>query len=210
MIKVLIADDHPIVRAGIKQIFDEIDDIRVAGEVENGNQVLEKVRCNQYDVVLLDISMPRLNGIEVLKILRREFPKVHVLILSMHPEEVYAVRSLKAGAAGYLTKGSAPTELISAIRKVSRGGKYVTAEVAERLAFNINSFDRDHPHEALSDREYQVMRLIACGKTVMEIAEELYLSDRTISTYRYRILEKMGMKKNVEIIHYAIKNNLVE
>jgi len=209
MIKILVADDHTIVREGLKQIVGDVGDMMVADEAGNGQEALAKIREGQYDVVLLDISMPGRSGLEVLKDIRTERPKLPVLILSMHSEEQYAVRALRAGAAGYLTKASAPDELIGAIRKVSRGRKYVTASLAEKLALELDADTRKPPHEMLSDREYQVMLMLASGKSVTEIADELSLSVKTISTYRSRILEKMNMKKNAELTLYAVQNGLV-
>jgi len=209
MIKILVADDHTIVREGLKQIVGDVGDMMVADEAGNGQEALAKIREGQYDVVLLDISMPGRSGLEVLKDIRTERPKLPVLILSMHSEEQYAVRALRAGAAGYLTKASAPDELIGAIRKVSRGRKYVTASLAEKLALELDADTRKPPHEMLSDREYQVMLMLASGKSVTEIADELSLSVNTISTYRSRILEKMNMKKNAELTLYAVQNGLV-
>lgn len=182
----------------------------VADEASNGQEALNKVSENNYDVVLLDISMPGRNGLDILKQLKREKPKLHVLMLSVYPEEQYAVRALRAGASGYLTKESAPSELIAAVRKISQGGKYVTSLLAEKLAFDLEFYVEEPHHKLLSDREYQVMCMIATGKTVKEIARELSLSVQTISTYRTRILEKMKMKNNAEIIHYAVKQGLVD
>lgn len=209
MIKILVADDHAIVREGLKQILVETSDIVVAGEASDGNQALNQVRKGDYDLVLLDIAMPGMSGLEVLKQLKSERPDLPVLMLSMYPEEQYAVRTLKAGASGYLTKESAPDELIAAIRKVCMGGKYVTSSLAENLAFYLE-MDSDRPaHELLSDREYQVMLMIGSGKRVKEIADELSLSVKTISTNRSRALRKMGMKTNAELTYYAIKHGLV-
>jgi DNA-binding NarL/FixJ family response regulator len=209
-IRILIADDHPIVRAGFKQVLSETPDLVVADEAGNGQEVLEHLKKKKYDVVLLDISMPGKNGLEILKELKTNYPKLPVLILSIYPEEQYAIRALKAGAAGYLTKESAPHELISAIRKISAGGRYISESLAEKLATYLNVDMTKSPHETLSDREHQVMRLIASGKTVSEIAESLNLSVKTISTYRTHILEKMKMKNNAEITLYAVQNKLVE
>jgi len=209
MLKILIADDHPVFRRGLKQIIAETTDMVVAGEATNGWEVLSKVRTGDYDLVLLDISMPGKDGMDVLTQLKNERPALLVLMVSMHPEEQYAVRALKAGASGYLTKESAPDELIVAIRKVSTGGKYVSSSLAERLAALLQEDAEALPHEALSSREYQVMCMIASGKTLKEIAGELSLSIKTISTYRSRILEKMKMRNNAELIHYAVKNRLV-
>jgi len=210
MINILIADDHTIVRKGLKQILAETPDMVVADEASNGQEVLEKVRKSNFDVVLLDISMPGRSGLDILKELKSERPKLPVLVLSMYPEEQYAVRVLRAGAAGYLTKESAPDELVVAMRKVAQGKKYVSPSLAEKLAFDLEMDSTRPPHEVLSDREYQVLCMIASGKTVGEIAENLALSTKTISTYRARILEKMNMKNNAELTHYAIQNKLVE
>ena len=210
MIKILIADDHPIVRQGLKEIIEVTPDMMVGDEASNGQEALEKVRKNDFDVVLLDISMPGRSGLDILKELKSEKPELSVLILSMHPEEQYAVRVLKAGASGYLTKESAPDELIAAIRKTSKGRKYIPSSLAEKLALYLEIDDERPLHETLSDREYEVMRMIASGKTISEIAKKLFLSVKTISTYRSRILEKMRMKSNAELIHYALKNRLVE
>ncbi len=210
MIKILIADDHPVVRKGLMEIIEETSDMEVTDEASNGQEVLAKVSEKDFDVVLLDISMPGRSGLDILKELKSQLPKLAVLVLSIHPEEQYAVQALKAGAAGYLTKKSAPEELVSALRKVSAGGKYVSPFLAEKLALALeNGMDRP-PHETLSAREYEVMRKIASGKTVTEISRELFLSPKTISTYRTRILEKMRMKNNTELIRYAIINRLVD
>jgi two-component system invasion response regulator UvrY len=210
MIKVLIADDHAVVLEGLKQILSETADITVAAEATNGQEVLDKVRGTPIDVVVLDIAMPGRSGLDILLHLKRERPTLPVLVLSIHPEDQYAVRVLKAGACGYLTKESAPDELITAIRKVVAGGKYVSPSLAEKLAFDLEA-DVDKPlHETLSDREYEVLCLIALGKTVKEIADKLSLSVKTISTYRSRILEKMKMKNNAELTHYVIRQGLVD
>jgi two-component system invasion response regulator UvrY len=210
MIRILIADDHPIVREGLKQIVAETPGMAVTDEASNAQEVLDKVWRNDYDVVVLDITMPGRGGLDILKQLRGEKPGLPVLILSIHPEEQYAVRALKAGAAGYLTKGSAPGELTAAIRQVSAGKKYISSSLAEKLALHLED-DTDKPiHEKLSDREYQILCMIASGETIKEIAQGLFLSEKTISTYRSRILEKMNMKSNAELTHYAIKNRLVD
>ncbi len=210
MIRILISDDHAIVREGIKQILADTDDLVVAGEATNGHEVIEQVRREDWDMVLLDLAMPGKDGLETLKEIKREKPKLPVLVLSIYPEEQYAVRALKAGASGYLTKESAPEELIAAIRRVSRGGKYISASLAERLASHLE-MDADKPvQETLSDREYQVMLMIASGKTVKEIADDMFLSIKTVSTYRVRALSKMGMKNNSEFTYYAIKYGLIE
>jgi two-component system, NarL family, invasion response regulator UvrY len=211
MTKILIADDHTIVREGLKQILAETSDMVVAGEATNGQEVIDKVLKNNYDVVLLDISMPGRNGLDILKQLKIDKPGVSVLILSMYAEEQYAMRALRAGAAGYMTKESAPDELIQALRKVSQGRKYISPTLAEKLALNLEGGDEQKPpHENLSDREYQVLCMIASGKMIKEIADELALSVKTVSTYRSRILDKMGLKSNAALTHYAIQNKLVE
>jgi len=210
MIRIIIADDHPIVRAGMKQIISEASDLIVADEAGDGRQLLSKIRAGSFAVVILDITMPNMDGLDVLKQLRIEKPELPVIVLSIHPEDQYALRVLKAGAAGYVTKASAPDELIDAIRKVHRGGKYISPSIAEKLAFQLSADFEEMPHEALSDREYQVLCLLASGKTVTEIADELALSVKTVSTYRARILEKMDMKNNAELIHYAVQNKLVD
>mgnify|MGYP001822487062 FL=1 len=210
MIRALIADDHAVVRQGLIQILGNIPEITVAGEAINGQEVLDKVRAEAYDVVILDISMPDRSGLDILKQLKSERPKLPVLVLSMHSEDQYAVRALKAGASGYLTKDSAPDELVKAIRKVVSGGRYVGSCLAERLAFEIGADSSKLPHETLSDREFQVLRLIASGKSVTEIAAELSLSSKTVSTYRVRLLKKMNLKTNAELMHYAMQNHLVD
>ena len=208
MIKILVADDHAIVREGLKQIVRETSDMEVAGEAADGRQVFQMVANDDWDVVLLDIGMPGKSGMDILKELKAEKPALPVLMLSMYPEEQYAVRALKAGASGYLTKESAPDELVAAIRRVAQGGKYITAALAEELAAGLVGEVDEAPAEILSDREYQVMRLLAAGKTVSEIAEELSLSPKTISTYRTRILEKLNLRNTAEIIRYAYEHGL--
>jgi len=210
MIRIIIADDHPIVRAGMKQIISEASDIVVADEASDGHKLLNKIKKENFDVVILDITMPHMDGLDVLKQLKIEKPKLPVIILSIHPEDQYALRVLKAGAAGYVTKTSAPDELINAIRKVYRGGKYISPSIAEKLVFQLDTNFNEMPHEALSDREYQVLCMLASGKTATEIADGLALSVKTVSTYRARILEKMDMKNNAELIHYAVQNKLVD
>jgi DNA-binding NarL/FixJ family response regulator len=209
MIQILVADDHAVVREGVKQILADVSDMVVKDEAVDGAATLEKIARNDYDVVLLDISMPGRSGLEILEEIKGTYPKLPVLILSMHPEEQYAVRALRAGASGYLTKASAPKELIGAIRKASSGGKYVTASLAEKLALELGSDVEKLPHERLSNREYQVMLMLAEGKSVSEIANDIFLSVKTVSTYRTRIMEKMGMKKNAELTLYAVHNNLI-
>lgn len=210
MIKILIADDHAIIREGLKQIISGTPDMAVVAEASNGEDVLEKVSANKYDVILLDISMPGRSGLDILRQLKIEKPKLPIMMLSVHPEEQYAVRALRAGASGYLTKESAPDELIAAIRKISQGRKYVSSSLAEKLAYELGIDVKKLRHEVLSDREFQVMCMFASGKTVKEIAAELSISIPTIRTYRIRILEKMKMKNIAEIIHYAVKQGLVD
>lgn len=209
MINVYITDDHAIVRQGLKQIVSDADDMTVSGEAENGNDTLRQLRQCPPDVLVLDIAMPGKGGVEVLKQIKHEFPKLPVLMLSMYPESQYAVRLIKAGAAGYLSKESAPELLVSAIRTVAQGKRFITSSLAELLANELER-DSDLPlHHALSDREFQTLRLIASGKSISEIADSLALSVKTVSTYRTRILDKMHMKNSAELMHYAIQNNLV-
>ncbi len=209
MIRILIADDHAVVRRGLRQTVSEEPDMTVVGEASNAQELLSLARRVPWDVAVLDISMPGRSGLDALKELRQEWPRLPVLVLSMHPEDQYALRTLRIGAAGYLTKESAPEELVKAIRKAVSGGKYVTPSLAEKLALGLAK-DSERPlHESLSEREYQVMCLIASGKSVTEIAVELSLSVKTISTYRARILEKMGLRNNAELVHYAISKSLV-
>lgn len=208
MIKVIIADDHPIVRAGMKQVLMDSEDIFVAAEAGDGEGLLKKIKENQFDVVLLDITMPGMGGLDALKRIRTLKKDLPVLMLSIHDEEQFALRSLKAGAAGYLTKGSAPDELVRAIRQVSKGRKYISQDFAEKLATELQQDIRRLPHERLSDRELQVLCMMAAGKTASGMAAELNISVKTVSTYRSRILEKMGMATNAELIAYAVKNNI--
>jgi DNA-binding NarL/FixJ family response regulator len=210
MIKILVADDHLVVRKGIIQILSDSADMEVLDEAADGHEALAKAIKLDCDVVLLDISMPGKNGLEVLKEIKAQKPSLPVLMLSMYPEEQYAMRALKNGASGYLTKESAPDELTAALRKVSNGGKYVTLSLAEKLAFRMDDDAGSTPHENLSDREFQVLCMMAQGSTISDVADKLNLSVKTISTYRTRILEKMGMSNNAELTHYAIKNGLVE
>jgi DNA-binding NarL/FixJ family response regulator len=207
-IHVLIADDHAIVRQGLKQILSETEDLVVAGEADDGVEALQLARQQEWNVFLLDVSMPNRNGIDTLKQLKKEFPRLPVLILSMHPEEQYAIRALKAGASGYLTKQSAPEQLVTAIRQVARGKKYVSPTVAMQLADAIANDSEQPAHELLSDREYEVLKLIAAGKTLTQIAEELNLAVATISTFRARILTKLGLSSTAELIRYGLEHSL--
>lgn len=208
MIRVLVADDHGVVREGIKRILDETLDLRVAGEVADGQGVYAKVRAEAWDVILLDISMPGRNGLEVLQHLKCIRPDLPVLVYSMHPGSQYAIRAFKAGARGYLSKDRLPRELVEAIRKVSRGGRYVSASLAEQLVVEMNRASDQPLHDSLSDREHQVLCLLGAGRAVTEIADELSLSPKTISTYRARILEKLQLNTTAELIHYAIRHEL--
>lgn len=210
MKRIIIADDHEIVRAGLKQIIADDPDLLVEGEASDGQELLEKLRKKKFDLVLLDMKMPGRSGLEILKQLKIEHPSLPVLVLSMHSEEQYAVRTIKAGASGYITKETAPDKLLEAIRRVCGGGKYISQSLAEKLADSISDSKSKPPHEYLTDREFQVMSMIASGKTISDIARELFLSVKTISTYRQRILEKMSMKNNAELTHYVISNNLLE
>jgi len=210
MIRVLVADDHAVVRRGLLQIVEEVPDVIVAGEAASGREALRAVQREDYDVLVLDIAMPDGGGLQVLHELRSLKPDLPVLILSMYSEKQYALRALKAGAAGYLTKESAPDELIAAIEKVSSGGKYVSRSLAEELA---DAFEREREgeaHEALSHREYQVMCLLAAGNTVTGIARELSLSVKTVSTYRTRLMDKLGLKSTAEVIRYVLERGLVQ
>jgi len=210
MIRVLIVDDHAIVRRGLRQILAETSDIAVIGEAENGVQAVKIARQHAFDVMLLDISLPDKNGIEVLKQIKKERPKQVVMMLSMHVEHEFAVRALKAGASGYLTKQSAPALLVTAIRHVAAGKKYVSPALAEELASSLGSDTGQPLHATLSDREFQTLRLIASGKTLSGIAAELRLSPKTISVYRARLLEKLKLSNNSALTRYAIINHLVD
>ena len=210
MIRVLVADDHAVVRRGLRQILSETSDIHVQAEASTAAEVLELVRTQRFDVVVLDVNLRAGNGIELIGDVRKERPNLPVLILTVYPEEQYAVRAIKAGAAGFLTKESAPEKLIEAVRKVSAGGRWVSAELAETLASMLAGERSGPPHELLSDREFEVFRMLASGKTVSQLAQELSLSVKTVSTHRTRILRKMNMKTNAELTHYAMKNRLVD
>ena len=210
MIKVLIADDHPIVRQGLRQILSETTDMVVAGEASDGREALAQVQAGGWDVLVLDITMPERSGLDILKELKQIQPNLPILVLSIHAEEQLAVRLLKAGAAGYLTKENAPGELVKAIRKVLSGGKDVSPTLAESLAFDLDMDSSQPRHETLSDREFQVLQLMAEGKTLIEIAEALFLSPKSVSTYRHRLLKKLNLKTNSELIRYAIENGLIE
>ena len=210
MIRILIADDHAVVREGLKHIIASQNDMTVSGEAGSGQQVLDAIRERRFDVLLLDIGLPGRDGLEVLKQVRSDLPQLPVLVLTIYPEEQYALRVLRAGASGYLTKESAPDQLIAAIRKVSSGGRYISPTLAERLAVEAVGDISKPLHESLSDREYQVFLMISSGKTSSEIADELSLSVKTISTHRARLLDKMQMRNNSELTRYALQNRLVD
>jgi two-component system invasion response regulator UvrY len=208
--RILIADDHAVVRLGLKKILIEAFKKAVIGEAANSQEALDRVWSEPWDVVILDLTMPGRTGLEVLKEIKREKPKLPVLILSMHPEDQFAVRLLKAGASGYMTKESAPEELVGAVKKAIAGGRYVSVKLAEKLASLVARDVSAAPHESLSDREFLILRLIASGKPVSAIARDLSLSVKTVSTYRARVLEKMSMANNSELVHYAFQNQLME
>ena len=210
MTRVLLVDDHAVVRQGLKQVLAESLPDATFGDAASADEALRMVRTANWDIVVLDISLPGKSGIEALKELRAAHPRLPVLVLSMHPEEQFAVRALKAGAAGYVTKRTAARDVVAAVQKVLSGGRYVSASLAERLAAQTQAGSAQAPHEALSDREYQVFRLLAMGKTVKQIGKELDLSPQTVSTHRTHILEKMGMQSNAELIQYAMRNQIVE
>ncbi len=209
-LKVLLADDHELVRAGLERLLNDAEEIEVVGAASNGYQVLEQVAETNPDLILLDVSMPGKGGMDTLKELRQRFPEVLVLMLSMYPEDQYAVRLLKEGAAGYMTKESAPEELLNAIRRIHGGGRYVSAQLADALVTHLESGDGAESHTCLSDREFQVMCMLASGRTVGQIAEELVLSVKTVSTYRTRILQKMNLDNTAQIMHYGLQKGLVE
>ncbi len=209
-IKILIADDHAIVREGLKQIVAEEKDMQVTGEAANAFELMELLKSKEWSIVVLDINMPGKSGLEALKDIRQIYPHLPVLILSMFSEDQYGLRAIKAGASGYLKKVSAPTELVTAIRKIVSGRKYINQQLAEKLADNVGTTEKETLHEKLSDREYQIMCNIALGKSAEEIAEELSISINTVYSYRNRILEKMSMKSNVELTQYAVQNKLIE
>lgn len=210
MIKILIADDHPVVRRGLREMLAEVGDIFIGGEAGSAPEVIELVRNERWDVVVLDISLPGGNGIELIDVIRRERPDARVLILTVFSEEQYAVRAIRAGAAGFLTKESAAEKLIEAIVKIANGGRYVTPELAETLASVLAGETSGQPHERLSDREFEILRMIASGRTVSQVAQDLALSVKTVSTHRTRILRKMNMKTNAELTHYAVRRGLVD
>ena len=210
MIKIVIADDHDIVRAGLKQIISDTRDMKVTGESGSAEQLIDLIKKNEYDVVLLDLKMSGMNGLDAIKHIKLLKPDLPGIVLSMHAEDQYAVRTIRAGASGYITKETASENLVAAIKRAVAGGRYISPALAESLADSIAWGGMDTPHEILTDREFQVMCMIASGKSVSEIASELFLSVKTISTYRQRILKKMNIKNNSELTHYVIKNNLLD
>jgi DNA-binding NarL/FixJ family response regulator len=210
MIRIVLADDHTIVREGLKQLLGAAGDLEVVGEAQNGHEVVERVRALDFDLLLLDMSMPGKSGIELIKQVRSERPKLRILVLSMHEEHQYAVRAIRAGAAGYLTKESASRALVEAIRKVAGGGAWISAEVAQQLALGAMPDAQGPPHAALSDREFQIFKLIGEGRSVSDIAELLHLSVKTVSTHKSNILHKMNMTTQAELIRYAISERLVD
>jgi len=210
MIRIVIADDHTIVREGLKQLLLANDQFAVVGEATNGHEVMQRARELDFDVLLLDMSMPGKSGMELIKQVKSEKPKLRVLVLSMHEEQQYAVRAIKAGASGYLTKDSASTQLVAALRKVAGGGAFISAEVAEQLALGAMPASDRPPHTTLSDREYQVFQLLVAGNAVGDIAEQLNLSIKTISTHKARLLQKMGMSNQMELVRYAISHRLID
>jgi two-component system invasion response regulator UvrY len=210
MIGVFIADDHPVVRQGIRQIVAATEDITVVDEATTGHETLQRLSDVQCDLVLLDLSLPDIDGLDLLKQLKREYPQRPILILTMHSEDQFALRALKAGASGYLTKESAPAELVGAVRKVVAGGRYISQRMAESLAAHLGPDAEKPVHERLSDREYQVLRLIAAGRSTRDISTQLSLSSKTVSTYRARLLDKMGMKTSAELMAYAVRHHLAD
>jgi DNA-binding NarL/FixJ family response regulator len=210
MTRIAIADDHVLVRRGLAELLREMDDFRVVGEAASGDELLRLIRDERVDVIVMDMNMPGPSGLDLVKSIRAEFPKLPILVLSAHPEDQYAVRVVRAGAMGYLTKESAEADLVVAVRRVAAGKRYLTQALAASLLDALDVDPDEDPHVALSDREYQVLRLIASGMTVGGIAEHLSLSVKTVSTYRSRLLQKMGMSNNSEITRYALENGLVE
>ena len=209
MIKILVADDHPVVRHGIRQILSDDADMFVADEASNGEEVLDKIKQDDFNVILLDITMPNTNVLDVIAQLRAQRPELGIVVLSVHPEEQYAVRVFKAGASGYLQKESTPDELIAAVRKVNAGRKYISTSLAERLAFNLMIQSAGLQHDMLSNREFTIMCMLASGKRLREVASQLSISPKTVSSYRKRILDKMNLKNNIELHAYARENGLL-
>ena len=210
MIRVVVADDHQILREGLRQLLQAGGDLAVVGEAADGHAVMEQVRALEFDVLLLDMSMPGKSGIELIRQVKAEKPRLRILVLSMHEEHQYAVRAIRAGASGYLTKESATAQLVAAIRKVAGGGAFISAEVAERLAQEAMPHAEGPRHSALSDREYQVFRLLVSGRSVGDIAADLHLSAKTVSTHKARLMEKLGVDNNADLVHYAVRHRLID
>ncbi|QNM97761.1 response regulator [Chitinimonas koreensis] len=210
MIRIVLADDHTLVREGLKQLLQAAPDLAVVGEAQDGHQALQRVREQEFELLLLDMSMPGRSGIELIKQIKGEKPRLRILVLSMHEERQYAIRAIRAGASGYLTKDSASAQLVSAIRKVAGGGAYISAEVAEQLALDAMPQAHGLPHTTLSDREYEVFQLLVAGVAVTDIAERLHLSVKTVSTHKARLLQKMGMSNPAELVRYAIAQRLID
>ena len=210
MINILIVDDHVIVREGIKRIINDTKDMKIVAEASSGEEAIDMIRNEKYDLILLDISMPGQNGLQTLKLIKKHDKALPVLMLSMHSEEQYAMRTLKAGASGYMTKDTASSQLVTAIRKITSGKKFLSKEVAELLATTLYHSEDKEPHEYLSDREFEIFKMVASGNKIQDIAKKLSISPKTVSTYRSRILEKLSMQNNADLIHYAIDNNLID
>ena len=210
MIRVVVADDHQILREGLRQLLQAGGDLAVVGEAADGHAVMEQVRALEFDVLLLDMSMPGKSGIELIRQVKAEKPRLRILVLSMHEEHQYAVRAIRAGASGYLTKESATAQLVAAIRKVAGGGAFISAEVAERLALEAMPHAEGPRHSTLSDREYQVFRLLVSGRSVSDIAADLHLSAKTVSTHKARLMEKLGVENNADLVHYAVRHRLID
>lgn len=210
MIRIVIADDHAIVREGLKRIVSSANDLDIVGEAKDGLEVMQRVRELTFDVLVLDLSMPGKNGMELIKLIRTDYPKLHILILSMHQELQYAVRAIKSGASGYLTKESAPEQLVQAIRKIAAGGAYVSAEVAEQLALRAMPGSAALPHENLSAREFEVLQLLVAGASVTAIGARINLSVKTVSTHKSNLMEKMGLQNQSELVRYAVRHGLVD
>ena len=208
MINILIVDDHLIVREGIKRIIDDVPDMKIKAEASSGPEALDLILKNPYDLILLDISMPGQNGLQTLKLIKKHDKNIQVLMLSMHSEDQYAMRSIKAGASGYITKETASSQLVTAIRKINKGRKFITPQVAELLTTNLYHDEEKELHEYLSDREFEILKLIASGKTIKTIASELSISHKTVGTYRSRLLKKLNLKNTSDIIHYVIDYGL--
>lgn len=209
-IRIIVADDHPLLRAGLVSVLNASSDLRVVAEANNGGEVMRAIRDAAFDVLLLDVSMPGKSGLDLLRQLRKDHPRLPILIVSSHPEEQYAVRAIKAGASGYVTKQSAPEDLVTAVRTVANGRRYITPAMVEMLADHVERPDDAVPHESLSDREFQTMKMIAAGHSLTEIAEVLCISVKTVSVYRSRVLEKMRMKSNVELTRYVVEHGLTD